>query len=268
MKQFSVQVRASLTRWKSPQGALDIQQHLVVILVIVPLYRFWKTFITIRIACLHLLKHWQQLSYVVSRGGYAYEIHVGHTALPACVCVANTIPGSWSRTWRGTLRSHGQTWQRISSVSSPPSLIAILRKAATSTGFTRRACVMSAIFLFRLVSQSETQKMPCFTHIILPVYTFISHLLALFLHAANERQHTLHSDSSSDSHKRSDIKNNLDTVAGKTPHKWLPWMKTAKVNLTLIVTVIHRRRGTFWILHISPLLDVSLLDYNTCHPLL
>lgn len=84
------------------------------------------------------------------------------------------IPGSWSRTWWGTLRSRGQTWQRISSVSSPPSLIAILLKAATSTGLTLRACVMSAIFLFRLVSQSETQKTPCLPNVSLPVYLLFS----------------------------------------------------------------------------------------------
>lgn len=66
------------------------------------------------------------------------------------------IPGSWSRMWSGTLRSQGQTWQRISSVSSPPSLIAILLKAATSTGLTLRACVMSFIFFLRLLSPSRT----------------------------------------------------------------------------------------------------------------
>ena len=71
------------------------------------------------------------------------------------VHVAIMIPGSWSKTSRGTFRSRGHTWQRISSVSSPPSLIAILLRAATSTGLTLRACVMSATFFFRLVSQPE-----------------------------------------------------------------------------------------------------------------
>lgn len=32
----------SLTRWKSPQRALDIQEHLVVVFVIVSFYGFWK----------------------------------------------------------------------------------------------------------------------------------------------------------------------------------------------------------------------------------
>lgn len=68
------------------------------------------------------------------------------------------VPGSCSRRWGGTLSSQGQTWQRISSVSRPPSLIAILLRVATSTGFTLRACAMSAIFRFRLVSQSNAGK--------------------------------------------------------------------------------------------------------------
>lgn len=34
--------RLLLTRGKSPQRALDIQEHLVVVLVIVSLYGFWK----------------------------------------------------------------------------------------------------------------------------------------------------------------------------------------------------------------------------------
>lgn len=70
------------------------------------------------------------------------------------------IPGSWSKRFGGTLRSWGHTWRRISSVSSPPSLMAILLRAATSTGLALRACVISAVFLFRLVSQSERQKTP------------------------------------------------------------------------------------------------------------
>lgn len=38
-----------LTRWEPPQGALDIQQHLVVVLVILPLYLFWTGHVTIGI---------------------------------------------------------------------------------------------------------------------------------------------------------------------------------------------------------------------------
>lgn len=34
--------RLSLTRGKPPQRALNIQEHLVVVLVIVSLYGFWK----------------------------------------------------------------------------------------------------------------------------------------------------------------------------------------------------------------------------------
>lgn len=55
----------------------------------------------------------------------------------------------------GTLRSQGQTLQRISSVSSPPSLMAIRRKAATSTGVTLNACEISASFLFLFDSASN-----------------------------------------------------------------------------------------------------------------
>jgi len=36
-----------LTRREPPQRALDIQQHLVVVLVILPLYRFWTRHVTI-----------------------------------------------------------------------------------------------------------------------------------------------------------------------------------------------------------------------------
>lgn len=68
------------------------------------------------------------------------------------------IPGSCSSTWGRTLRSQGHTWQRISSVSRPPSLIAILLRADTSTGLTLRACLMSAIFLVRLDVNSFKRK--------------------------------------------------------------------------------------------------------------
>lgn len=85
-----------------------------------------------------------------------------------CISSRIIIPGSWFKTSRGTLRSLGQTWHRISSVSSPPSLIAILLRAATSTGLTLSACVISAIFLFRLVSQSGTDNIVSLLEAMLP----------------------------------------------------------------------------------------------------
>lgn len=53
-----------------------------------------------------------------------------------------------------TLSSLGHTCRRISSVSSPPSLMAMRLRAATSTGVVFRACAISAVFLFRLDSAS------------------------------------------------------------------------------------------------------------------
>lgn len=162
---------------------------------------------------------------------HAYEIHAAKWT--DCVYVA--IPGSWSRTSGATLRSRGQTWQRISSVSSPPSLIAILLKAATSTGLTLRACVMSATFLFRLVSQSETQRSPCLTSVCLLTY--------LLWHMLNSQTDPVTRKRPSSWHWKQ-----LGYCCGwNAPNIWLPRRKITKVNF--IVTVIHRWRGSSWTLH-------------------
>lgn len=87
-----------------------------------------------------------------------YSLHLERKQIKICVTLPTPSMEQFQLTqnWpsfsgmfsTGTFNSRGQTLQRISSVMSPPSLMAILLSVPTSTGVAFRACVMSAIFRF------------------------------------------------------------------------------------------------------------------------
>lgn len=122
-----------LTWREASEGSLDVQKHLVEVLVVVSIDRLWR------------MKTWFT------------SARLSESEFPRCP-KWSVLPSCSGMLSTDTLRSLGHTCRRISSVRRPPSLMAMRLRAGTSTGVTFRACVISAIFLFRRDSPSANMK--------------------------------------------------------------------------------------------------------------